>query len=227
MAPSVFGPDAEPLRRPFADPVMHTTLPRFAPLLSIALLAACSPQGAPPANDATANVAVEDAAPADAGNSAAANTDAPAANAAAPAASATTLTLDGLGDLVVGKPVPKGSSFTPHDVQISDTCTLLNSRDYPGVYAIASKGQVRRVTVSEGSSVALVEGIRVGSPLAEVTKAFPGFRSSPHKYVNAPGQYLTQPGDDPRLRFEIGEDGKVTSIHVGLMPQLAYVEGCA
>ena len=32
---------------------------------------------------------------------------------------------------------------------------------------------------------------------------------------------------DPRLRFEIGQDDRVQAIHVGRMPQLAYVEGCA
>jgi hypothetical protein len=32
---------------------------------------------------------------------------------------------------------------------------------------------------------------------------------------------------DPALRFEIGADGKVSLIHVGTMPVLGYVEGCA
>ena len=57
-----------------------------------------------------------------------------------------------------------------------------------------------------------------------------GFREEPHKYVDAPAKYLTAPNADsggPALRFEIGQDGKVSLIHVGLMPVLAYVEGCA
>ena len=138
-----------------------------------------------------------------------------------------TLALEGLADLVIGKPVPAGSSFAERGAQISDTCHTVTSPDYPGVYALTEKGQVRRITVGQRSDVKLVEGIGVGSSEAEVLKAFPGFRSSPHKYVEAPAKYLTQPGNDPRLRFEIGKDGRVSLIHVGLMPQLAYVEGCA
>ena len=52
----------------------------------------------------------------------------------------------------------------------------------------------------------------------------------PHKYGAAPAKYLTAPNapsGDSALRFEIGSDGKVSLIHVGTMPVLAYVEGCA
>ena len=133
----------------------------------------------------------------------------------------------GLGDLVIGEPVPQGSGFAERGAQISDGCHTISSRAYPGVYAITERGEVRRITVVERSGVKLVEGIGVGSSEAELLEAFPGFRSTPHKYVEAPAAYLTQPGNDPRLRFEIGADGRVTEIHVGLMPQLGYVEGCA
>jgi hypothetical protein len=53
-------------------------------------------------------------------------------------------------------------------------------------------------------------------------------REEPHEYVETPAKYLTAPnaaGGDPALRFEFGREGKVN--HVGLMPVLAYVEGCA
>ena len=138
-----------------------------------------------------------------------------------------TLALEGLGDLVIGKPVPKGSSFAERGAQISEACHTVSSPAYPGVYGITEHGQLRRITVGERSDVKLLEGVGVGSTEAEVLKAFPGFRSTPHKYVEAPAKYLTQPGNDPRLRFEIGKDGRVSLVHVGLMPQLGYVEGCA
>lgn len=146
---------------------------------------------------------------------------------AVPAAGTKVLALEGLGGLVIGQPVPAGSSFAERGAQINEACRTISSPDYPGVYAITEDDQVRRITVGERSDVKLIEGIGVGATAADVLVAFPGFRSTPHKYVSAPGRYLTQPGNDPRLRFEIGETGRVTLIHVGRMPQLGYVEGCA
>ncbi len=157
---------------------------------------------------------------------------------AAPAATGTpvapanrrTLALEGLGDLVVGKPVPAGSSFSERGAQIPESsCKTVSSPDFPGVYAITegTGGPVRRISVGQRSDVKLAEGVGVGATTQAVLAAFPGFRSTPHKYVSAPGKYLTQPGDDPRLRFEIGENGRVSLIHVGVDPQLSYVEGCA
>ena len=76
----------------------------------------------------------------------------------------------------------------------------------------------------------LVEGLGVGAAEAEVRAAFPGFREERHEYVDPPAKYLTAPNaasGDPALRFEIGADGKVGLIHVGTMPVLGYVEGCA
>lgn len=88
-------------------------------------------------------------------------------------------------------------------------------------------GELRRITVSDGSEVALVEGIRAGATEAEVRATFPGFEENPHTYLAAPGKYLTQPGADPRLHFEIDTDETVSMIHVGALPELTWVEGCA
>lgn len=139
------------------------------------------------------------------------------------------LRLEGLGELVIGQPVPLQSSFGERGAQIDETCRTVSSPDYPGVYAITEgqNGPLRRITIGQPSDVKLVEGIGVGATAQEVLAAFPGFRATPHKYAAAPAQYLTEPGDAPRLRFEIGENGRVNLIHAGLMPQLGYVEGCA
>lgn len=143
---------------------------------------------------------------------------------------ANVIRLEGLGALKVGQAVPPGSGWAERGAQISDECRLITSPDYPGVYAIAEGGKVRRITVGERSAVKLVEGIGVGSSEADVRRAFPGFRETPHAYIDSPGKYLTAPGaesGDPAVRFEIGEDGNVDLIHVGTMPVLGYVEGCA
>jgi hypothetical protein len=140
------------------------------------------------------------------------------------------LTLEGLGELRVGQSIPRGSGWAERGAQISDECRTINSPAYPGAYAIVEEGKVRRITVGSGSSVRLVEGIGVGSAEAEVRAAFPGFREQPHKYSEPPAKYLTAPNaasGDPALRFEIGADRRVSLIHVGTMPVLIYVEGCA
>lgn len=151
----------------------------------------------------------------------------PAAAEPAAAPSAQTLTLEGYGGLTIGKPVPAGSPWVARGAQISDGCTTITAPDWPGAYAIVEQGVVRRISVSDESKAKLVEGIGPGSTDAQVRAAFPSFVAEPHKYVEAPAKYLTQPGNAPRLRFEIDDEGKVSLVHVGLMPTLAYVEGCS
>lgn len=146
------------------------------------------------------------------------------------ASSANVLTLDGLGDLRIDLPVPAGSKWAERGAQASNACRTISSPDYTGVYAIIEQGKVRRITAGQNSAVKLSENIGVGSTEKEVNKAFPGFRAEPHKYVASPAKYLTAPNaasGDSALRFEIGADGKVSLIHVGVMPVLGYVEGCA
>jgi len=142
-------------------------------------------------------------------------------------ASPQTLTLEGYGGLSIGKPVPAGSPWAPRGAQIPGGCTTITAPDWPGAYAIAEENVVRRITVSNKSEAKLLEGIGPGSTEAQVRAEFPSFVAEPHKYVEAPAKYLTQPGDDPRLRFEIDAEGKVSMVHVGMKPTLAYVEGCA
>lgn len=203
--------------------------PAFALTAAAVLaLAACSQAAHEPTD---AEIAAEESAAATTDDSAMNGTPGatPPAATGTPAAmrDAKVLTVEGLGDLVIGKPVPSGSSFKLRGAQASDTCLLYSSPDYPGVYAIVEKNQVRRITVGKGSDVKLVEGVGVGATEAKVKEWFGGFRATPHEYVDAPAKYLTQPGNDPRLRFEIGADGRVSLIHAGLTPQLGYVEGCA
>lgn len=140
------------------------------------------------------------------------------------------LMLEGLGDLRIGQPIPANSTWSERGAQASDTCRTISSPDFPGVYAIMESGKVRRITAGHRSTVRLAENIGVGSTEKEVLDWFAGFRAEPHEYADAPAKYLTAPNaasGNPALRFEIGEDRKVSLIHVGTMPVLGYVEGCA
>lgn len=140
------------------------------------------------------------------------------------------LALEGLGELRIGAAVPPGGSWSERGAQIDGDCRTVSSPRFPGVYAIVSGGKVRRITIGRRSDVRLAEGIGIGASERTVNLAFPGFRAEPHEYEAAPAKYLTAPNaasGDPALRFEIGQDRKVSLIHVGTMPVLGYVEGCA
>jgi hypothetical protein len=157
----------------------------------------------------------------------------PAGNAesASPLASGSTVIgLEGLGALRIGQPLPASGEWTERGAQTNSACRTVSSPEYPGVYAIVTDDKVSRITVGKRSDVKLAEGIGVGASEEDVEKWFAGFRAEPHKYESAPAKYLTAPNarsGDPALRFEIGSDGRVSFIHIGVMPVLAYVEGCA
>ena len=159
------------------------------------------------------------------------STATPSGPAAAPALAASkVLGLEGLGDLRIGAPPPTSGSWAERGAQASDGCRTLTSPAYPGVYAMVTGGEVKRITVGQRSDVKLAEGIGVGASEADVQKWFAGFRGEPHKYESAPAKYLTAPNaasGDPALRFEIGTNGQVSLIHIGVMPELAFVEGCS
>lgn len=215
----------------------------LSPALILAVaLAACSSEpdspnatatiDVPPATTNTAATPVATPSPASsptplASPTAAATPDTPPTQAPPPGK---TLALEGLGTLRIGQAVPRGSGWAERGAQIDEGCRTVSSPAYPGVYAIVTDGKVRRITVGQRSDVKLVEGVGVGSPERAVREWFGGFRAEPHKYEDRPAKYLTAPNaasGGPALRFEIGQDGKVSLIHVGTMPVLGYVEGCA
>lgn len=193
------------------------------PLSFVALAAACSSDPADAPGQDLAQGAETAAAPAGPAPSL-------APDRAEGSASPDTLTLVGLDTLRIGEPVPADGSWGERGAQIPGSCRTISSADFPGAYAIAENGVIRRITIGSQSTVKLSEGIGIGASEADVRAAFPGFREEPHKYVESPGKYITAPNaasGDPALRFEIGQEGKVNLIHIGTMPVLGYVEGCA
>ncbi|RFB04952.1 hypothetical protein [Parvularcula marina] len=98
---------------------------------------------------------------------------------------------------------------------------------------------VTRISVMQDSNVVSEWNIGIGAEAAKVKAAYPDADISPHKYQDAPAEYITAwsangPSgdesytDDPAargIRYEIGDDGKVMAIHAG-GPSIQYVEGC-
>lgn len=200
--------------------------------LLIALAACSSGSDEPNAGASNAGAAAETAAPASSASSGTTTDAAPETKSTAlpMPASARVIGLEGLGDLRIGQPVPRGGSWAERGAQTGEACRTVSSPEFPGVYAIVSDGKVQRITVGQRSDVKLAEKVGVGATETDVKKWFAGFREEPHKYVETPAKYLTAPNaasGDPALRFEIGRDGRVSLIHVGTMPVLAYVEGCS
>lgn len=212
----------------------HCVSMRYLPLLPVILaLAACSGTG--DGNNSNNQAEGGGGGGAAATQQSASDASSNAENALTPPtakvdASTRVIGLEGLGDLRIGAPIPTKGGWAVRGAQTDSACRTISSPDYPGVYAIVVGDKVERITVGQRSDVKLAEGIGVGASEKDVLKAFPGFRSEPHKYEDAPAKYLTAPNagkDSSGLRFEIGQGGKVKMIHVGMMPALGYVEGCA
>ena len=145
------------------------------------------------------------------------------------AASAHALTLVGLGDLRIGETIPEGSRWAERGAQASDECRTVTSPEYPGAYAIVIDDTVQRITLGQRSDLTL-DGLGVGAAEEAVRERFPALTEDLHKYESPPAKYLTSAdASEARsaMRFEIGSEGTVKLIHVGRMPVLAYVEGCA
>ncbi|MCP9221312.1 hypothetical protein MKP08_00920 [Erythrobacter sp. LQ02-29] len=195
---------------------------RAIPFVLLVLpLAACAPSSEEAGDTAPSEVVSTGQAPA----------ESPAERSATPVNDAKVLSLEGLGALRIGQLVPKDSGWAQRGAQVDPEgpCGTVSSPDYPGVYALTENGIVRRITIGKSSDVKLAEGIGPGASEKTVRQWFGGFREEPHKYIEG-GKYLTAPNaslGESALRFEIGGDGKVDLIHVGTMPQLGYVEGCA
>lgn len=113
--------------------------------------------------------------------------------------------------------------------RISEDCRIFTDPDQPGLWIMTDgAGTIERVSAGSSSKLATAGGIGVGSDEAEVRAAYRGVTATPHEYVGDPGKNLYTGGEgSARMRFEIGEDGRVKQIHAGRDPFLAYAEGCA
>ena len=141
----------------------------------------------------------------------------------------------GYDTIRIGAPPSEAEDYAlTDDGSYEESCRIYSTDRLASVYAIVEDGRVMRLSAfhrpgTDAASLRTDRGIGVGSTEAEVREAYSPLREQPHHYVGPPAKdlFFGGSGGEPGLRFEIGEDGKVSALHAGLMPVLAYVEGCS
>ena len=109
-----------------------------------------------------------------------------------------------------------------------------------GMLLMVEDGRLTRISLTGPSTVMTDRGLRVGDTAARVRGTYGNeARVTPHKYQDAPAEYVTvwsrggggggghvEDGNARGIVYEIGSDGSVVAIHAG-GPSIQYVEGCA
>lgn len=114
-----------------------------------------------------------------------------------------------------------------------DVCDQLRPTEAPdGLLVMIERDRLTRISVADPADITTDRGFGVGSDGDEIAEAYGDAATrSPHKYLDAPAEYITvwstdPAADDPRgLVYETGMDGRVTHVHAG-GASIRYVEGC-
>ncbi|HRO34441.1 MAG TPA: hypothetical protein PLQ03_13645 [Brevundimonas sp.] len=160
----------------------------------------------------------------------------------AEAPGANVLTAQGFGPLRIGMTRAEveaalGADANPNAVGGADpeACDLFRPARAPeGMLVMLEQGVLTSVWVARNTEVKTDRGLGVGDTAERVRQVYgTSVTAEPHKYVDAPAAYLTawttadQTSAAARgVKYEIGQDGKVTRIGVG-GPSIGYVEGCS
>lgn len=197
-----------------------------APALSllVLVLAACSADRAPAANDAT-EVAPEASAPVD---------TTPPPTPAPPAASDGPARFDGYGGLRFGMTADEARAAWDGALNGApgegETCYYLNpvSNPAPGYFGLMFEdGKLVRYDVGNDAETAPGGGRR-GMDVAQIQALYPGrIEQQPHKYSDGSYLRIKDGAGAGVLVFELDDGAKVSEWRVGVPPQVDYVEGCS
>lgn len=173
-------------------------------------------------------------------------TPAPVASAAKP--SANVLTPEGWGPLRIGMTRAEidaalGPDANPESVggPEPEVCDIYRpSRAPESMRVMVESGKLSRIELVEASNIKTPQGFSVGDSADSIKQALgDALIIEPHKYADAPSEYLTiwngGPATGPGgyvedvqargIRYDIGDDGNVSLIFAG-GPAIQYVEGC-
>ncbi len=150
------------------------------------------------------------------------------------------LTANGWGDLRIGMTraqvvAAAGEDGNPNAVggPEPDQCDQFRPTRAPaGMLVMIEQGRLTRITVSRSAQVKTDRGFRVGDSASAIKAAYGSDAEvTPHKYEDAPAEYITvwttkPPAPAARgIVYEIGGEGRVQHIHAG-SASIQYVEGC-
>jgi len=175
-------------------------------------------------------------------------TPTPAAEATPPpAVDPNALTSTGWGPLRIGMTLAEvtaaaGPDSNPDSVggPEPEYCDQFRPANAPeGILVMIEEGKLTRISLVELSPLKTGKGLGIGDTAAAVKAAYGAAATvSPHKYQDAPAEYITVWDGGPRaepyvedpaargLVYEIDGTGSVGAIHAG-GPSIQYVEGCA
>lgn len=159
----------------------------------------------------------------------------------APAAGSDRLTASGFGPLRIGMSRAEveaalGPDANPGAVGGPDpeTCDQFRpSRAPEGLMVMVQQGVLSSIWLTRSSTVQTDGGLKIGDSAADVRRVLgDAVQARPHGYQSAPAEYLTVWMTPDRERpsgrgvtYEIGSDGRVSSIAAG-GPSILAVEGC-
>ena len=159
-----------------------------------------------------------------------------------PVSTVNNLTASGYGPLRIGMTraeivAAMGEDANPDAVGGPDpaSCDMFRPAGAPeGLLVMVEDGVLTSIHLGRNTAVRTDRGLAIDDTAMAVKQAYgTAAEVSPHKYVDAPAEYITvwttadHDGASARgLRYEIGDDGRVQGIAVG-GPSIQYVEGCA
>ena len=155
------------------------------------------------------------------------------------------LTPEGWGPLIIGMSrdeVTEAAGEDSHPELVGgpdpESCDEYRPEETPeGMMVMLESGVLTRISVAGESPVVTEWNIGLGADATKVKETYPDAVITPHKYQDAPAEYITvwstggsnepyiQNPSARGIRYEIGDDGKVMAIHAG-GPSIQYVEGC-
>jgi lysophospholipase L1-like esterase len=144
-----------------------------------------------------------------------------------------TVTPTGIGPLRAGMSVAEARSVLGADFAVDDSagsCQQVPLTGLPGrVLAMVVDGRVVRVEVRAGP-VATSAGARVGDSEARIDSLYAGrVRMEPHKYTEGHDLVVTSEvaADSSNWLIFETDGGKVLQYRAGLVPAVAWIEGCS
>jgi hypothetical protein len=158
----------------------------------------------------------------------------------------TPLTAEGWGPLKVGMTIAEITAALGPDSDPAvggpdpDICDQFRPARAPeGLLVMVEQGRLSRISLIRTSALKTDRGFGLGDTAAAIKAAYgPLAVASPHKYEDAPAEYITawrgrppaadapMPPDARGIVYEVGTDGRVRQIHAG-GPSIGYVEGCS